>query len=338
MKFLYVVVLLFAGTAHAGYIELLNGDRLKGELVRIEGDHLIWKSENFGEQPIAKKKIKDLSSSVPVKINGNNAPCIIESMKDGNVMYYCGLRSRMDSVPLLSLKVLTPYEDFIQGQVLHNGRLALSGTYVRGNEVRDEWNAQAEVSVRQGDWRHSARGEYSEASWWHSDPRLKWNLRYNIDWFFRERWFWYNNLTVGAEEQRGLDSYTSLGSGTGYQFWENHVTALALKAGLAYFDEQYSGSVAEGEFDPNGNFSAGLLAADFRYSLPWGVGFFHNNELIQSFEEDNDWHLKSTTGFSAMLIRRIYSEVRLDYNIDNNPQPGKERRDKRMSVGVSYKW
>src|SRR5690606_33934333 len=91
-------------------------------------------------------------------------------------------------------------------------------------------------------------------------------------------------------------------------------------------------------FDPSDTFGAAQLAVDFRYTLPLGVSLFHNNELIQSFESEQNWHFISSTGLSAMVIGKVHSEIKLDYNVDNEPQPGRQARDKRMSVGVSYKW
>lgn len=339
MRFFLLLSIFYCFTAQAGHIELSNGDRLMGDLVRIDGDHVIWKSANFGEQRIHKHKIKDISSSTPLKINGNAIPCILEGMENENLVYYCGLRSRMSRVSLLSIEAMTPFDDFVADKYIYTGRLALWGAYVRGNEIRDEWNIQAELSMRRGEWRHNFKGEYAEASWVYSDPSLKWNTRYTLDWFFRERWFWYNNITLGEEQQRGLDSYVSLGSGSGHQFWESQETALAIRAGVAYFDEQYGAPVIDAQgFDPGDTFGAAQLAMDFRYTLPLGVSFFHNNELIQSLESGESWHLTSATGLSAMVVGKVHSEIKLDYNVDNEPQPGRQARDKRMSVGVSYKW
>lgn len=323
----------------AGQIELRNGDQLVGELVRLDGEHVIWKSANFGEQRIPKKKVKNITSAKPLKINGNKTPCMLENMEHENLVYYCGLRSDMRRVSLLSLKVMTPFDDFVADKFIHTGSLGVWGIYVRGNEVRDEWNLQGELAARRGEWRHTFKGEYAEASWSYSNPSLKWNARYGVDWFFRERWFWYNNVATGVEQQRGLDDYISVGTGVGHQFWEKQETALAIKVGLSYFSEEYAVPVdADPTFEPKDTFTAGYFATDFRYTLPWGVGFFHNHEFTQSFDEGNDWHLKTATGLSAMLISKIYSEIKLDYSRDNEPQPDKEARDMRLSVGVSYKW
>jgi hypothetical protein len=336
---LFLIFLVTSLNAHAGYLELTNGDRAEGEFVRIEGDSVVWKSENFGELLIKKNKVKNIITSKPFKISGNDIPCILEGMENENLVYYCGLRAHMTRTPLLSVKVMTPYEDFVEGGFIHHGRINLWGAYSRGNEVRDEWNVQTEFTLRRSEFRHTLGGEYSRASWWYSEPPEKWNLSYGLDWFFRERWFWSNNVALGVEEARGIESYYTLGSGAGYQFWENSKSALALRSGIAYFNESYLDSIStDPAFDQNDNYTAWRLATDFRYTLPLGVSFFHNNELIQSFEDGDNFYLKTSTGLSAMILRKVYSELKVDYNIDNQPQPGKQEKDTRMSVGVSYKW
>lgn len=336
---LFLVLVAISVNAHAGYIELTNGDRAGGEFVRIEGDSVIWKSTNFGELNIKKNKIKNIVSSKPFKISGNDIPCMLENMEGENLVYYCGLRSRMVRTPLLSINVMTPYETFVEGEYIHHGRINLWGAYSRGNEVRDEWNLQTELTLRRSEFRHRLAGEYAHASWWYSKPPEKWNLSYGLDWFFRERWFWSNNVALGVEEARGIDSYYTLGSGAGYQFWESSKSALALRSGLAYYNEVYMDSFASNpDSEPDDNYTAWRVETDFRYTLPLGVSFFHNNELIQSVDDGSNFYLKTTTGLSAMILSKVYSELKVDHNIDNQPQPGKQEKDTRMSVGVSYKW
>ncbi|MGM8228765.1 DUF481 domain-containing protein [Cellvibrio sp. ARAG 10.3] len=341
MKFfwLFLALIVTSVQAHAGYLELINGDRAEGEFVRLEGDSVIWKSTNFGELNIKKNKVKNIVSAKPFKISGNDIPCMLEDMEGENLVYYCGLRSRMVRTPLLSMKVMTPYETFVEGEYVHHGRINLWGAYSRGNEVRDEWNVQAEFTLRRSEFRHTLGGEYARASWWYSEPPEKWNLSYGLDWFFRERWFWSNNVALGVEEARGIDNYYTLGSGAGYQFWENSKSALSLRSGLAYYNEVYMDSfVIDPDYEIDDNYTAWRLATDFRYTLPLGVSFFHNNELIQSFDDSSNFYLKTTTGLSAMILSKVYSELKVDYNVDNQPQPGKQEKDTRMSVGVSYKW
>lgn len=337
--FVIVFGWLFALSVQAGMIELINGDRLEGELVRLDAEHVVWKSSNFGEQWIAKAKIKNIQSERPLKINGSKAACQLHNMEGENLVYQCENSSRIRHSSLLTVKTLMPYEDYKKGAFVHRGRFNLWGAYSRGNEVRDEWNLQTEVELRRSDVRHVIGGEFARASWNHAPAQDRWNSRYSLDWFLAEHWFWYNSLLAGADPQRGMDSYCSLGSGAGYQFFENQKSALSLKTGAAYMDEQYLvPHDLAGEFAAGDEFMAFRLATDFRYSMPWGVGFFHNNEVLQSTEDQPNWRLKTSTGLSSMILKRIYSEFKIDYWLDNEPQPTRKSADTRMSLGVSYKW
>ena len=341
-KTLLVCCLLFcslASRSDAGVIELLNGDRLEGELVSIDSDYLLWHSKNFGEQNIKKTDIKNIQSAVAFKINGNNKPCYLEPMDAEYLRYRCGESAPVKRASLLRIKTLLPYTAYLKDAYVHHGRINLWGAYSRGNEVRDEWNAQGEITLRRNDFRHVMGGEYARASWNHSAPQQRWNMHYSLDWFMGEHWFWYNSMLLGSDPQRGMDSYERLGSGAGYQFFENKTMTLAVKSGLALHDETYQLPAGlEGDYALSDDFVALGFALDFRYNLPWGVGFFHNNEMLHSTENDPNVQVKTSTGLSSMILKRIYSEFKIDYWLDKDPQPMRQDKDTRMSLGLSYQW
>jgi len=340
VRFLLVLwsLLVCALPAFAGVVELVNGDRLQGEVVRIEGDFLVWSSTNFGEQRIKKADIKNLVSDKPLKVSASKRACIVDGVEDEQLVYYCGARANLRRVPVLSLKTLTPYEEYIGGKWLNSGRLNLWGAYSSGNEIRNEWNIQGETKLRINELRHVISAEFAKSSYNYSATSTRWNAHYSLDWFFRPRWFWYNSLDAGADDQRGLRESYSLGTGSGYQFWETHKTALSLQLGLSYVNRQFDPPVDPSTFDQSATYGAGRMATDFRYELPGGVAFFHNDEMIASMEDSRDWQLKTSSGLSTLLLSRVYSEFKVDYWVYNQPQPDKAREDTRMSVGVSYKW
>lgn len=337
-KLLVFLLVFIAPQLFAGVVELVNGDRLEGEVVRIEGDALVWQSTNFGEQRIPKKNIKNITSNKPLKVSANKKACIVDGVEDEQIVYYCGARANLKRIPVMTIKTLLPYEDYISGKLLNTGKLSLWGAYSSGNEVRNEWNLQGEVKLRDGELRHVMGGEFANASWNNSEPQTRWNARYSLDWFFRERWYWYNSVALGADDQRGLNRYYTLGSGTGYQFWETKKTALSLQAGLSYVDQEYEPTADDKVFDETTSYGALRLATDFRYEFSGGIAFFHNNEMVYSLEDPEDWQLKTASGLSSMLLSKVYSELKIDYWIYNLPQPTKARADTRMSLGVTYKW
>lgn len=337
--FLMTLFCVFCSITHAGVLVLNNDDRLNGQLVRLDGEHVVWKTANFGEQWIKRSIIKSIATEQALKINGSAQACHIVGLESDQLTYSCGDSEQLLRIPFLTLKVMIPFEDYKKGALTQHGKINIWGAYSRGNEVRDEWNAQAEVDLRRGEYRHVVGGEYARSSWFYSVPQVRWNARYSLDWFFQERWFWYNNTVIGADPRRGLDEYSLVGSGAGYQFWENKKTALSLKTGVAYLTETYlppDGSSSS--FNRKDDFFAARLALDFRYTFPLGVSFFHNNELIHSAENGSDWRLKTASGISSMILNKVFAEFKFDYLRDNEPQPGREGEDTRLSLGVSYKW
>ena len=337
-QFLGVLSLVWCCGVQAGVIVLSNGDRVNGQLVRLDGDVVVWKTANFGEQSIKRTNIKSMATEQKLKINGSAEPCNLVGFENDQLSYRCG-ESAPVQIAFLTLKVMLPFEENKKDAWIHHGKINLWGAYSRGNEVRDEWNLQAETDLRRGEFRHVVGGDFARSSWFYSVPQERWNVRYSLDWFLRERWFWYNNTVVGADPRRGLDRYSLLGTGAGFQFWETKKAALSLKTGLAYLDEAYvpqNKNVTN--FTREDAFFATRVALDFRYTLPLGVSFFHNNELIYSLEDSADWRLKTASGLSSMILNKVFAEFKFDYLVDNEPQPGREGEDTRLSLGVSYKW
>ncbi|WP_439509551.1 DUF481 domain-containing protein [Marinimicrobium koreense] len=332
--------LALSAPVSAGMLELRNGDRIAGDFVSASEDSVIWQSESLGRLTIEKNKIYDLQTTKPLKINGVGEPCMVEGMEFEHLVYLCGDDVVPRRVPLVSLAMIIPYETYISGDSSTlNGRVNVSGTYARGNEIKDDWKISGGVEYRLVDWRHSGNFEYASYSRSKSEPDVRWGGRYVLDWFFRERWFLNSDVRYGHDETRSIDRYYNIGAGTGYQFWENNRTALAMTGGLVSVTEQYQ--VPENpapDFVRKEDRIAWRLGTDFRYKLPLGVSFFHRNEYVRSFEQDRDWQLNSTTGFSSMLVSTVYSEVKLDYEVDNDPQPGTEREDIRLVVGLTYEW
>lgn len=334
-----VLVLLCSGQATAALLEMFNGDRIEGEFVKVEGGNIVWASRYFGTMYIKQENVSNIVTTTPMKINGVPTPCIIEGMEAEFLVYICGGDPEERRVPLASLSVIIPYENYISGEYTYRGRLSLSGTYARGNDVRDDWKMFASTEFRRADRRHNASLEYASYSARKSSPDRMWGGRYTLDWFFRERWFLYGSLTMGGDERRGIRHYYTGGMGTGYQFWESHKSALSLTGGMMGVHEAYDIPENAGpDFEDSDTRGAWRIGMDFRYRLPLGVSLFHKNELVRAFEDTDDWQLTTGTGLSTVLADRLYSELKFDYNINNQPLQNRQRADRRLMIGVSYEW
>ncbi len=330
---------LLPAPLYAGVLVLKNGDRLRGDLVKLEDDKITWQSDSFGTLTIEQSKVESLETSTLVKMDGHSEPCTVMETAGADIHFSCADEST-GRVPLMALERLLPYEDHFSGAQTYRGKLSLSGTNTRGNRRREDWELDSEVELRRGDMRHMFGVEFESESSNNGPAEEEFEIQYSIDWFFRERWFWVNNTTVGADESKNIDERYAFGSGFGFQFWETDRKALSLESGLTYLKELFDQSdTSDEEFERGSERLAWRWATNFRYQLPLSASLVHTNALFYSFEGGgDDWEFDSDTGVNVPLGAGLFSEFKVEYDYDNMPQQDERKSDTKLSVGVGYVW
>lgn len=332
-------LLFFLGPlTFAGELILTNGDRLEGEFVRVQGENLVWKSTTAGELEVNTSEVDSVQSSMAFKLDGHDKPCYWISMEKGLVHFQCD-DGDSGVVNLMSLNMVIPYPQYAGGHYTYRGKLTLSGRRASGNKEEELWAVDSETLFRRGDYRHQTEIEFDSISQNGQSARSQGKFRYSLDWFFEEQWFWYNNLRFGFDEPASIDESYVYGTGVGYQVWETSDTALSVEAGFDYVKEHFNApAMPTPEFEAVNTTAAWRWALDFRYVLPRNSSLFHRHQLTKSFEQSNDWRLETQTGISLPVTGQLYSEIKLDYDVDNLPVEGSVREDKQITIGVGYSW
>lgn len=338
--FFSLLTLLISSTSFAGEIILNNGDWIKGDLKRLQDDIIYWQSENFGELTIDKNKVLQLRTDTYMKVNGHDLPCRVRGMDEGRLMYDCADGDKV-KMSLLSVDSLQPYAEYAAGAYDYEGKVAVSGTHSRGNKVEEDWDVASEVKFRRGEYRHVMTLDYESESSDDDPVDEEYDVKYRLDWFFDESWFWYNEAGIGADDSKNIDESYLLGTGLGHQVWESHRGGLALELGVEYIKELFNPD-EEQELDPtfDSKLDQTLLrfATDFSYQFPLSLKFIHNHELLYSVDNSDDWRFASDTGFNVPLGKGLFSEFMLEYDYDNDPQAENRREDTKFKVGVGYEW
>jgi len=326
--------------ANAGQLMLHNGDRIHGELVRVNEQRLIWQSEVLGEISVDKAQVKNIETAQLLKINGVVQPWMVEGMDGDYLVYLCRGDYQNREVALATLDAVIPYQDMDAGEASElSGRITAAGNFARGNEERDDLELNSRLTYRLIDWRHRWSLDLARFSDEGSDDDHRWTARYALDWFFRERWFLSGDLRYGQDQTRALDRFVNLGLGTGYQWFETRQTKLALVNEAVLVREEFeTPEMPEPGFSASEERLAWRFGLDFQQRLPLGVSLSHRSELVQSLEDASDRTLETSTGLSTLLVDRVRSEVRVDYELDNEPQQDTEDEDVRVVVGLTYEW
>jgi hypothetical protein len=203
-----IFLTLITAEVSAGELILKNGDLIRGNLVELTSEQLVWASENFGQLTVATDKIDT--------VNGLTASASLNAMGS----------------PVFSST--------------YGGTLSATGAYASGNEEREDWDIEGSVQWRQGDFRHRSAVNYESHRLDNIPAKEEYRLDYGLDWFFGEQWFWSNSLIWGANDNRGIEQYYAAGSAIGRQFWDSEKTALSAESGLLWIREEYQNGTEDG--------------------------------------------------------------------------------------------
>lgn len=333
--------LLCTSVASAGELILSNGDRLQGELVAANKSSLTWKSETFGNLTVDKSKVENFTTANRVKIQGEEEACLLDGMDGHFLNYRCGKSEDKNRTELLALDSIVPFIEYSETEYVYDGKMSLSGNFSRGNKIEDDLELDADITFRQQDFRHVMGVEYESKSNNDEPANEDYELLYRLDWFFEERWFWYNELRWSGEESKNIDERYTLGTGLGVQMWENPNTALALEGGLDHVKELLDGTdddMNNPDWDSSPERSALRFATKFRYKLPFSAELIHTNEILYSLQDSADWELSADLGLSVPLGQGLFSEYKFEYDFDNLPANETKKEDTKFSVGIGYEW
>jgi len=326
----------------AGVLVLNNGDRLEGRLVKLQDETLVWKAYSFGNAHLSvpKANVASIETDQTVKIQGRDGSCKIQQLNQGILSYKCREQA-VTHTELLAIDSMMPFEDFAAGAQIYNGKMALTGVYSSGNSVEEDWDFNAEVVLRRSDFRHKFAFEFESDSDNDAPADEQYELLYRLDWFFDERWFWYNEIKLGADEPKNIDESYVYGSGLGVQVWEFTDSALAFEFGVDSVKELLD-PTAEDMSNPNWEsrreLTAWRFATNFRYDLPYSAKLVHTNEYLYSLEDSEDWQFNADIGVNIPLGPGLFSEYKVEYDYDNKPTTDSERKDTKFTVGVGYQW
>lgn len=326
--------LILAPLAHSEELILNNGDRIQGQLIRLENGSLHWQSDNFGALEISTSKVKTFNSKQLVKISGHSGPCAIWFNLGEQLRYSCADQDE-DDIQVSTVAVIEPYQEFSQRGIELSGKVGFAGVMSRGNKEEDDWDLNVALQAQHGDYRHNVEAHYDNTSKLSQNYNTEdYKLEYQLDWFFQEQWFLYGDINTAMEESKNIESRQGAGMGFGYQVLQQQSASLSLETGFSYIDEQQQNSVA----DNSGERLNWQWRLDLKYQLPFSTALFHKHTLNYSLQDSQDWEMVTETGLHFPLGVGLSSDIKLKYGYDNLPAAGAQHKDSTVVVGLGYQW
>lgn len=319
----------------ADTIVFKSGSRLEGEVVRILGGEITFKSDDVGEVKIKQEKVASIETAKAntVQYNDKTTAEGVVAMKDGN---YTLTGKPLD---MKTVKAVNP-----EAEKWH-GAVNFSGTAARGNTTSEKVALTADASRRWEQDRYTGNfGYYFAQNGTTRDNKEKTEDRIELGSQFDH--FWANKVysfVNGRYERDGINDLQyryRLGTGLGYQWldgYDHEATgkwSFSQEAGLTYIKEKY-------EHAKDDDRCAFRYAHHLAWSPRWvdKLAFTHNLEYLPDVSDWAESYLIDTdVGFTYALSDAWQLMGKIDWEYNSNPGPGTKSSDFRYMLGLGYKW
>lgn len=324
-------LLLFSGVAVAAADEvvLVNGDRLTGTVVKVEGGKLTLKTDYAGAVEIAADKIKKIRTDNPAEVHlvgGEVLKGKIATTDDGKLAVESSPERAASAVEWGKVAAVNPPP---KPPAKLTGNVSLGGTYQSGNTDRRSFSAAADASIRGERDRFGVRFmfNYAEEKEDVTARNLYGALKY--DYFFTKKFYGYLGLEMLRDRFKDLDLRTTVGPGVGYQFWEDDVKFLFLEAGLTYVNENRREAKDE-------DWVSGRLAANFRYTFSKYLTFTDFLQVYPNLEDGGEFTLRNEAAILSPLGAGWALKLANIWEYDSDPPRGVSKNDLLWILGLQY--
>jgi len=316
ISLLFIIVMvsfLITENGLADEVRLKNGDKLTGQIVRMQEDKLILKTTYAGKITIIWQEVAGIHIYGSVKIVLKDETTLegtTEADEDGKMKLNTVKLVAPATFSLEDVRAINPEP---VKTVKITARANASVTSERGNTKSDNYYFDGEFVARTKKNRYTIGGELSNEKADDVTTSQNWLAYGNYSHFLNEKWYLYAKTLFEHDEFKDLNLRSTLGAGAGYQFFETPLLNLSISAGLSMVDENFD--VAE-----DNDYPAGQWTVNYdQYFLDKFVQLFHVNTGFISLEDANDWFLKTRTGLRFPLYKGLTAT--LQYNFDWNNQP-----------------
>jgi putative salt-induced outer membrane protein YdiY len=295
----------------ADTLYLKNGDKITGEITDISAQNSITMDTSFAQAITIPRK------HIARAFNDKGATIDIAPV----------------NVAHLAPKAITQTttESILGG--VWKGRANLGLTMQSGNTERDNTNLDGTLTGRYGDaHRITLKGNQVRETNNDVETEDNWRATGEYDYFFKPKWFL--NTVAGYEQDNieQVDMRARLGLGLGHQFYESDGLNLKVVSGPTYLTEKFSNGREDDSI-------AARLATDYDQKIFRGMfQLFHSHEFLVPADDTDNFLIDSASGIRMPLGAGIVASAEVQFDWDNDPEPGIQEDDTIYGLKLGYEW
>lgn len=324
-----------ASCAIADEIEIINGDRLSGEIVRHDVDSVRLKTSYAGTLTIDWADIVKITLNEPsIVLLKDGSTMEVETfnrVEDQFVLQPAGVENSV-VIPVSSVNVIEPDAwELGQGHDF-TGRVNIAIEDESGNSESNEFDLDFDFTNR---WKKNSLRVFGSLEYDTSrgvTSTDKWSVMAAMDHTFKGKWYYAGTAMFKQDKFADLDLRTMLGPGIGYRFFDSKQLNLKLELGPYYLKDKF---IAQ----PDESFWGGAWFLDYDQMF-WKkrLQLYHRQMGFQGIDETSKMLWRSWTGVRVPLVGGLVGSVEYEIDYDSEPAFDTETTDQTFKLKLGYKW
>lgn len=308
-----------------------NGDRIVGDIVFKNDDHIVVSTAYAGRINIDWSRVATLETDKPITIvvKGVDGEAFSKLDVFENGMLIC----KQCKTPVVALKDIETlvYPTPWLGNLRSDGHLNLHADFDRKDNDSDDIDLEGELRVYHGRWRHIVNGEKERKSENDEVRKNKWNAKYDIDRFLGDHWYVRAEAEYERHHIEQPKRARSYSAGPGYLFWDNQMGRFDIT--LAYGRVRY-------DYDDGAQsygFNATQLTWDFQRHVFGGrFDIYSKGTVAQPDISYVDFVAEAEFGVRYQVSSWLCANI--SYELDDIKTDYGNVRDYETKIGIGARW
>lgn len=326
IPFITVLLAVAAAPAAADDVRLKNGDRYSGEVVRLAGGTLTFKTAH-GELGIPWVDVVALNIDSPLLTQTTTMTSPqrvrVSTAADGQLSLEPGTVVAVATIVALS----RPDPPVIVSGGANAGFLATGG-----NTDVNTLRLDGEAVIRAALNRYTVNGAINRAQDAARETARNASVSFRYDRFVSDRLFMSGSGIFTNDRFRDLDLRSAVGVGAGYQVFDTARLRLSAEGGVGYVHENFESAIDD---------SYGALREAAKLDV-FVVGerviVFHLHDGYYGVTGDDNAFIKAQNGVRFGLVGGLVTTAQLDVEYDRSPAPGRKNVDRAFALTFGYRF
>jgi putative salt-induced outer membrane protein YdiY len=320
------IFIFWAGPALADEVNLLNGDKLTGIVVKVEGGKLTLRTSYAGSIEVRVETIKSLVTDEPAEVKLESGEILkgkLKTSEGGKLAIEPGPGRELVIVDWGQVAAVNPPPRKL------TGNFTVGGSSMSGNTDRVSGAIGADASIKSDNDRFSLRFlfNYGQDKGQETVNNTYFSLKY--DYFFTKKFYGLLALELLKDRFVDLNLRTIVGPGIGYQIWDDPIKFLCFEAGVTYYSEDHIN-------DPHRDWAAARLAGNFRYNFFKIITFADMLEFYPNLSRGGEYTLRNEAALISPLGAAWSLKLSNIWRRDSDPAPGILKDDLTWILGLQY--